>query len=474
MTKRPSTTRQHMAALIAWATAAAVIAAVAVTSSVATVNAQDNTEQPVDVAVTFYAADYNVSLEEAKRRLDRIQPIHQILAAIRQAESDRVAGWGIDHAGTFKGWVWLTGDQPPNTDTAGIANAHNDVEIRIGAVHTHNELRAAQDQLFDHIGPTGHTGASIPAEIERIVTYTGINMGANAIRIGIDPTLAVTKIPGGLTDPSPIAITDEAFQTKATEVTEQLQGKVSVAFVIEDGRGLGPAEETFGGGQQVSLTKGNNVGLCTAGFAARKNGRGAYGIITAGHCGDAGLTETTTTRMHGITLPFVTGYASANADAQFHSIPTGSSHILRDDFRCNPRYGEQWCDVTGDIARNNMERDYVCHFGISTRTTCGTVIDTSYEPRYRSRTSNACVSSGGDGTLCNAVFVKVKGGALKVCKGDSGGPVYRFGVAYGILKGGSNSTDCNATSKTMWFSAIREVEDFLGVQIITGGSVTIP
>ncbi len=462
MTKRPSTTRQHMAALIAWATAAAVIAAVAVTSSVATVNAQDNTEQPVDVAVTFYAADYNVSLEEAKRRLDRIQPIHQILAAIRQAESDRVAGWGIDHAGTFKGWVWLTGDQPPNTDTAGIANAHNDVEIRIGAVHTHNELRAAQDQLFDHIGPTGHTGASIPAEIERIVTYTGINMGANAIRIGIDPTLAVTKIPGGLTDPSPIAITDEAFQTKATEVTEQLQGKVSVAFVIEDGRGLGPAEETFGGGQSFHG--------CTSGFAARRNGRGAYGIITAGHCGNDGPVETSTMRMHGITLPFVTGYASVNADAQFHSIPTGSSHILLDDFRCNPRYGEQWCDVTGDIARNNMDNDYVCHYGIRTSSTCGTVIDTSYAPRY----DWACVSSGGDGTLCNEVFVRVKGGALKGCRGDSGGPFYRFGVAYGILMAVTDRDNCAATNKTATFSAIREVEDFLGVQIITSGSVTIP
>ena len=44
-----------------------------------------------DAVASFYARDYSVSLDEAQRRLDRIQPLQEILASIRDLEG-RSAG----------------------------------------------------------------------------------------------------------------------------------------------------------------------------------------------------------------------------------------------------------------------------------------------------------------------------------------------------------------------------------------------
>ena len=139
------------------------------------------------------------------------------------------------------------------------------------------------------------------------------------------------------------------------------------------------------------------------------------------------------------------------------------------DYRCeiNRRIG--WCDVAGDIARNDMIDDYVCHTGRSSGMTCGTVINTSFQPRY----SGACWSTGGHETDCNSVFVEVKGPSLKSCGGDSGGPWYRSGTAYGIHKGSNSGNNCSKTNVVAHFSAIREVENFLGIQILTDGNVTV-
>ncbi len=452
-----------MALLVAAAMIAGMVAAAASTGVGAAESehqqSEEQTEEQVPFSVRSYAAEFSVSLEEAERRLDRIQPIQELLAAIRDAEGTRVAGWGIDHAGTFGGWVWLTGNEPPSAQAQQTADAHADVRIRLGADHSYAELQAAQDTLFNDIGPTGNVGSDPLAEIERMVTYTGINMEANAIRIGIDPGLLTTKVPGDLDDPGPVTITDEAFQTKATEVTKQLQNTINVAYNIEDGRGLSH-HATFGGGEQI--------GGCTAGFAARRNG--VYGIITAGHCNR-------NMSMHGITLPHVIGYASSRADAQFHKIPTGASHRLRDDYLCasaNVPPPRRWCDVTGTTTRQSMiSRDrqigeYVCHTGMRSGISCGTV----QEIDYAFRNSRTCRTADGTYTSCDSVFVRVEGPSLKGCGGDSGGPWYRNGVAYGIHTGGRGGT-CSTKADHLVFSAIDEVRRHLEIEILIRGSVTI-
>lgn len=412
--------------------------------------------EPTTPEVAFYAADYTVTEGEARRRLDRIQPLQAILASIRRIESARLAGWGIDHQGPFRGWVWLTGDEPPSTQASAIADAHTDVEIRTGATHTYAELRAARSEMLG--------GASVrrdppdgvlPADVRPLVTFTGISMRDNAVRIGIDPT----KPTGDAARAS-----DADVAAAAAKITSALQGIVTVNFKIEDGRGIGAAED-FKGGQTI----GNASRTCTSGFAARENGKGAYGIITAGHCGDDGPNESITFFMHQVILPFDYGWASKRADAQFHTIPTGDGHRLHNKYLCHDTPPIHYCDVTGDIDRLDMVDDYVCHAGVKSGVSCGEVSDIDIVPDHDS----ACLSAKNEEVECDGVFVQIYGKTLEGCRGDSGGPVYQLGKAYGILMTATDATDCEATGKTVTFSAIREVEDFLGVQILIAGPVTV-
>ncbi len=464
---------------------AVMLAAMALASSVA--HGDDTTSQApqgtssqsaevVDVAVVSYAADYSVTQQEAKRRLDRIQPLQGILAEIRAHEADRLAGWGIDHTGTFTGWVWLTGDAAPSSAASDIAAVHSDVEIRTGAVHSLAALLDAQESLFENLhdlGPVGRVndGPGSIAEIERITTFTSIDMRDNALEIGIDPALA-SKAPSspldhpGLTEVGPVGVTDEALQTKITQVTDQLKDHINVKYIITDGRELS-AEASFSGG--------NQIGGCTIGFAARRNSTGAYGIITAGHCGDDGPNDTMSLTANGVSLPHEFGWLSANADAQFHTIPTGSRHVLTDDYWCHAHRLRNYCDVTGTEIRSRMINDFVCHAGMSSGVSCGTVTSIS-----ATLESAECRSARGFVVNCNNVFVQVgNSSSLRSCKGDSGGPWYRNGVAYGIHFGSQHLVEtkeedrCNVSPRFAFFSAMDEVINFLNVEIVTTGDVTI-
>ena len=362
----------------------------------------DPEPSPVDLAVTSYAADYSVSLTEAQRRLDRIQPLQEILASIRDLETTRLAGWGIDHGSNFGGWVQLTGDDPPSAAATAVAAAHTDVGIRTGADNSLAELLTAQQGLFRN-GAVSRVNDGPASGVAAMVTFTGINMVANAVRIGIDPALA-SAVPGGLTDAGPATVTNEAFRAKAAEVTEQLRGHINVNYVVEDGRGLSD-HATFMGGQGMSQ--------CTSGFTARHQGTGSHGIITAAHCKGS-------ISMHGVRLVPVVDRLGPDIDARFLSVPTGSSHRLLDEFVCR---GVLPCDVTGDISRNRMMGSYVCHYGRNSGYSCGTVIDTNFSPIGD---LEACSNR------CDYTFVSVLGPNLRGCGGDSGGPFYRGGVAYGI------------------------------------------
>lgn len=427
-------------------------------------------EQAADPAVASYAAEFGVSESEAKRRLDRIQPMQAILASIRETELSRVAGWGIDHVGKFTGWVQLAGDALPEPASAAIADAHDDIEIRTGAKHTLTELLDAQDRFGEggNLGPVGRLDdQTTVADYSAAVTFTAPDMDTNTLHIGIDPALLRSVEPselqgsdGGIgpvgnTDAprAPTQATDTEFAALAAQMTAAYQGHIGVTYAIVDGRNQGSMTMFDGGRAMIE---------CTSGFAARQRSTGTYGIITAGHC-DVDQT------MHGVTLPWVRGYQSYTADAQFHRIPAGSGHQLRSDYLCR-QYRLYVCTVRGDIAISQMYSDWVCHTGMRTGTTCGRVDYIYFRPTY----AGACIDAiAGANIACARRFVRVHSSSLKGCVGDSGGPWFRRETAYGILMGGTDRDDCNAANKTQWFSAIREVESFLGVDVLVNNNVTI-
>lgn len=385
----------------------------------------------VDPAVASYASQYAVSEAEATQRLDRIRPIHDVLAAIRDAEPRRVAGWGIDHGSRMVGWVLLTGDAAVGATAQPLAAAHPDIELRTGAVHTYDELLAAQ-RSFD-----GGQGIRT-VDHSQIISYTAVDMRANALEIGIDP--AQSRADGS-------QATDAELRTKLAQVTADYTGSLGTKFQVADGRGIS---------DNAMFDAGRSMSTCTSGFVAQEDGGGDYVVITAGHCRNQ-------QKMHGVSLPWIRGYMHANADAQSHRIPGGAGHWARSQYKKASGIEQ----IHNDVARSGMINDHVCHTGRSSGVTCGTVRNINFQPTN----SGACGSA-----TCNAVFVRVEGPALKACKGDSGGPWWRYRTAYGIHKGGNdvNDTCTTADDRFAYFSAVHEVEDYLDVQVLEDTYIEVP
>lgn len=462
--------RLALIALVVGALLASSVNAAAQTNSTVGDDASQSAQQVADPAVAFYAAEYGVTESEAIRRLDRIDPIQDILASLRELESTRIAGWGIDHVGPFTGWVWLTGDAVPKPGSTAIADAHDDIEIRTDATHTLAELLEAQARFGDGsgVGPVGRVDDRTPvADYSDAVTFTAPDMDTNALHIGIDPTLLRRVEPSELQGPdggvgpvgntdapaTPTTATDAELAALAAKMTAAYQGRIKVAYSIVDGRGYVDTAR-FEGGRSMST--------CTAGFAARERSTRTYGIITAGHCQSSQV-------MNGVTLPWLKGYASVQADAQLHKIPTGDGHVLTSDFVCS-QHSPYTCTVSGDISRYRMRGQIACHTGMASGTSCGTVDNVYFKPTY----NGACLDSDwGLSVDCHNLFVRVQGSTLRQCVGDSGGPWFRRNTAYGIHKGGTDRFDCVQTNKVAWFSGIREVESFLNVDILIGNVVTL-
>ena len=376
------------------------------------------------------------------------------MAAIREAEAERVAGWGIDHSPTFTGWVLLTGTEAPTAVSTATGEANADLEIRTGAAHTYNELLRAKQALRE-TGPVGRVDdlGDNPAGALDMISFTAVDMAANAVEIGIDPPLHSDN-PHQIDDAGPLGTADDTFETQAAAFAVAIAPHITVAHTVVDGRGLTPHKD-FIGGQATTP--------CTAGFTAQRGTR--YGILTAGHCGE-------TLSMNGVALDFINGWNSVTADAMFYAVPSGSGHVVKDNYLCGAQSNIE-CDVSGRRSRLTMVGDIVCHTGKNSGTSCGTVDRIDYSPDYAAVSKDACLDETKQPITCSSVFVQVKGDYLRHCRGDSGGPWFRQGVAYGLHMGGTRNASCAEHGGSAHFSAILEVESFLGVSVLTAGDRTV-
>ena len=80
----------------------------------------------LEVVGEQYAKTFDVSIEEAKRRLIRQDELSPLMQEIGAVEEGRIAGRGIVHEPVFGGWVYLVGDEPPTATTAAIQRANDD------------------------------------------------------------------------------------------------------------------------------------------------------------------------------------------------------------------------------------------------------------------------------------------------------------------------------------------------------------
>ncbi len=112
----------------------------------------------------------------------------------------------------------------------------------------------------------------VSSKIAAMVVYTGIDMAANSVKIGIDPGSGSGR---SRRDATPGVKPDtEGFAAEAALLGEALKRHSGIGVTVTDASGFA---------KTANFRAGDPMWGCTAGFAAKQVG-GPYGLLTAGHC----------------------------------------------------------------------------------------------------------------------------------------------------------------------------------------------
>ena len=191
------------------------------------------------------------------------------------------------------------------------------------------------------------------------------------------------------------------------------------------------------GDDDADIFAGLSLTPCTSGYTV-KNGQNVYGITTAGHCGQPVY--------YGPTgLPFIYEAWGGPYDVQWHTTPGYTD-------RPWAKEPSGYRVITAKKTWSQQsEGEWVCKYGKTTGHTCGHIVEKDYQP-----TPNTP-------QVFSPVFIRVHhpSGANLSSDGDSGGPWYYGGTAYGILKGGA------AGGNDASYMAIDYAEYGLGVTVLT-------
>ena len=349
----------------------------AATASAETVQGQ--TEALRDDAVQ-YAAQFGVSPDEGFRRLKAQQASSAVTDAIAAEFSGRLAGISVQHRPDFRIVVLLTGTEPvADREVDGVP-----VVFMTGAKATRSEAVAAMrkhliDLRTDLPNARGAGYDQRTGEVVLLVTSADAqHFGIDAIRRGAEEASGV-----------PVRVA----------VNELIESNLSV-----DGGGRIEGLNTITGRRNV----------CTAGFVVTDGSR--LGIATAAHCPD----ELTYVDRDDSTvpLPFVEQSGLGYRDVQINLAPPAAQPY----FYSNRGAGTLRRLVSWRNAASTRAGDFVCHYGESSGYSCSMVELTDYAPP-----GALC------GGPCSPSWITVRGPSC--IPGDSGGPVFSGGVAYGIAKG---------------------------------------
>lgn len=417
--------------------------------------------QPEDDSIEVqYAESYGVTVEEAERRLKRIDKIKKKMSSILETEGDRVAGWGVDHSPNFEGWILLAGDEAPSARSRRIDRRTSDLRVDVGATHTFEELEAAMDDpdLVQSL-PGAATGRIGPMRLD---------MRANALVVTISETASPDLAPlpsdvsARIVGPAPAMNVEEL----RTEVSSAMNAVSTVKIEVEPGDfpSTGSHIPLFGGQHIRTTTPGGTLGDCTTAFGVRQPATGFTGFVTAGHCGNrSGLDPNplAASDLHShVESSFVLSAQDQldirhavtvrdsvwgdHGDFLWYTVDTSITSVTDDFYTKKTRTR----DLRGRMIRADMIDEFVCHYGVRSGKSCGQITDIKYDPNWIFCTGGP-VANG-----CSDRWIRIEGPTLEGCRGDSGGPVHKGRVAIGIYSGQdiAGSSDCTAAG-TGWIIA---------------------
>nr|AGU09936.1 hypothetical protein [uncultured organism] len=333
-----------------------------------------------------YARQHNVSLDEAMHRLRAQEESVAATDRLRELYKDRLAGISIEHRPDYRIIVLLTGDAPVADEQVLAGDREVPIVFRAGALATEAQLAEAVALHQDEIRATfRHAGG-----------------------IGVDTRTGKLTV---------MLKWFEVFGRDLPAEEQRLSELAGVPVRIEQ-VGLTDANASIDGGSRIVGTNpadGHRY-ACTTGFVV--GGAGGTGVVTAAHCPDS--VTYYAPDGHATPLSFVGQWGAGYQDVQVHL----SDEALRPLFYADT--GKSVARVVTGWRNRTSTRigDFVCHRGERTGYSCAEVILTDYAPP-----PPLCAGT------CDPVWVAVNGPTCKA--GDSGGPVFSRGVAFGILKGAS-------------------------------------
>ena len=363
---------------------------------------------------TWYAGEFSVPVAEAARRLTLQLEVGRLGVAVRETAPDQYAGGWIEHTPEYRLVLRFTGGSDGlDAVYALIAGAPVPVHVVTGAPHSLPELLDGLERIGPRLSAQYADASSAVVESQGAVV---------------------------LSNPGPLRAADLAKM-------ETLAGVPVRAEVTAAAERPG---HTYGG----KRAENEDAQLqCTTGFTGRNTVTGVTGVVTAGHC----IPELWYEESASLT-PYPMTYMGQrfddNQDLQWHT----TTH---------PEYPQFWSGsslrtVVRPVSRAEMQGHAVCHYGARTGYSCGTV-----ETIYHRPTGDGCPV---DPNPCQAVWARVRSTTLKCYGGDSGGPWFNAGDAWGTysthVSTGILASDCDfATFVTIGFWAA----DGFSMQVLTGG-----
>ncbi|MFN3775406.1 hypothetical protein [Sphingomonas parapaucimobilis] len=343
-----------------------------------------------NAALALDAAEYATLSGQAPMAAARELAVQEasvpLTDALKAEFADRLAGLSVGHA-PFHIDILLTGDVPVADRVVQVAGSPVLVRFRTGAYATHHQLVVA---LALH-----------QTEIRASLTQPP--------GIGVDPRIGALVVMVARADAE--AEPGDALRDRIARIAGV---PVRIATLDTSDSDLADLQ---GGARLIGIDPGNSRRYaCTSGFVVRRGSDSA--IVTAAHCPDDLVWTDAERRQHP--LPFLGQWGWGYQDVQVNGSPAPLSPAI-------------WSDTTKTISRRitgqrtrdqTRAGDIVCHRGERTGYSCAEVWIPDFAPA-----GDLC--GGG----CTPTWVAVRGPSCR--SGDSGGPVFLGGIAYGIVKGGS-------------------------------------
>lgn len=373
-----------------------------------------------DGAAASLAADRGISVAEAAQRMAWQDKLDDVEAALQSQLPTAYAGVWIDPDRGDRVQIAVTADASA-ADVMAIAqklgiDAGTDI-VRVE--RSHAELQSISDDVTARLGDR------------------------DSAAVGIDPIANV------------VTLTVAPGATALGAIADDLARQYGAALAIQSPVGATPAAKSFDppmrGGVEMQASTSNATISCTTGFFAHStSGTHPAYIISAGHC----VTEAADSGVWSANFANGTAHGLTNGGA-FKVNAGGDMSILKmvnlgtwepepwivvqkgPSTSFNARYG-----ITGNSASHVGAR--VCHTGISSGTSCGTIQKLDVPITY----------DGGKTIVGHQVQVGVCGKS-----GDSGGPVFASHKALGTYSA-TGGSPC-----VSYYEPIGQIESQMGVSV---------